>query len=153
MSVKIPLSFRTRLSKDGLLSIRLLAKVSFQSRDEYLLPLTAIIDTGAPVSMIPFNVWGQCVVTRGKQLSIPSITERPECDILVTQGTITLALVDDEGNYLLKDLTIPADLCHTSELPIILGMHGFLSQGDLRMKYSTEEAWLEFPDSFLGEQA
>jgi hypothetical protein len=143
MSSKIPLYFLAEQSADGIPSIRLMAWVSFKSIEGHLYPMKAIIDTGAPVSLIPFRVWGRSMVTMGKPAAIPSISERPECDLKVTHGRITISLLDDNWNEIVKDWTIQADLCHTSEMPIILGMHGFLSQGCLMMNYPANEAWLE----------
>ncbi len=143
MSSKVPLHFLIEQSTDDIPSIRLMAWVSFKSIEGYLYPMKAIIDTGAPVSLIPFKVWGRAMVTMGKPATIPSISDRPECDLEVTHGQITISLLDDNWNEIVTDWTIQADLCHTSEMPIILGMHDFLSQGRLMMDYPANEAWLE----------
>jgi hypothetical protein len=106
--------------------------------------MKAIIDTGSPVSLIPFKVWGQAVVTMGKPATIPSISDRPECDFEVIHGEITISLLDDNWDEIVTNWTIQADLCHTSEMPLILGMYDFLSQGRLVMDYPANEAWLKF---------
>ncbi len=80
MSSKIPLHFLVEQSTDDIPSIRLMAWVSFKSIEGYLYPMKAIIDTGAPVSLVPFKVWGRAMVTLGQPATIPSISDRPECD-------------------------------------------------------------------------
>ena len=83
------------------------------------------------------------MVTMGKLATIPSISGRPECDLEATHGQITISLLDDNWNEIVTDWTIQADLCHTSEMPIILGMHDFLNRGCLMMDYPANSAWLE----------
>ena len=128
MSFKIPLHFRTRVSSDGIPSIRLMAWVSLKSIDKNLAPMKVIIDTGSPISMIPFKIWGQALVTMGKSDVMRGVADRPECDLEVIHGEITLSLLDNYGKIVVKDLTIPAFLGKTSEVPFILGMHDFLSK-------------------------
>lgn len=105
--------------------------------------MSAIIDTGAPTSLIPFRVWGQSLVTLGESEVIASVSDRPECDLHVIRGQITLALLDEEGNRLIENWTIRADLCHTSEMPLLLGMKDFLEECRLVMDYPANKAWLE----------
>ena len=104
--------------------------------------MIAIADIGAPVSLFPFKAWGRSLVTLGESSTVPSISGRPECDLKVFQGEITFSILDEQGKEIIKDMTIEADLCHTSELPILLGMHDFLSFGRFVMDYPTGEAWL-----------
>ena len=70
----------------------------------------------------------------------------PTRQLDVFHGEITFSVLDEEGKEIIKDLTIEADLCHTSELPILLGMHHFLSLGRLVMDYPTGEAWLQLQE-------
>lgn len=143
MSSKIPLYFHSEESADGKLSIRLYAWIALKSLDGYTAPMIAIADIGAPVSLFPFKAWGRSLVTLGESSTVSSISGRPECDLEVFQGEITFSILDEQGKEIIKDMTIEADLCHTSELPILLGMHDFLSLGRFVMDYPTGEAWLE----------
>ena len=97
MSSKVPLYFQTKPSPTGPPSIRLFAWVAFKSGENYLEAEPVIIDTGAPVSLIPFRIWGQCSVMLGKRATIYSVTDQPECDLGVTVGEITFSLVDEDG--------------------------------------------------------
>lgn len=149
MSIRIPLHFLTHSSASNIPSTPLLAWVSLKTLEDELPPMEAIVDIGSPVSLIPFRIWGQAQVTMGERSSISFFSDRPECELGVTHGEVTISLFDEDGNRLIKDFTLPTDLCDTSEMPFILGMYGFLSLGGLFMKEGTGEAWLEFPDSVL----
>ena len=142
-SSKIPLYLRSYVNAEGITVTRVVAYVGFLKRDGDQLKVRAIIDTGAPVSLIPFNVWSWCPVELGKQGFIKSVSGREECDLEVYQGEITIALFDEAGNMLLSDLTIKVDLCATSEMPTLLGVHDFLSCGCLHVDYAQGEAWFE----------
>ena len=146
MSIKIPLYFLTIPSQNAPPSIRLFAWVAFKSDRRYLKRQRVIIDTGTSVSLIPFKIWGQCIVTRGERGVIYSLVDQPDCEVEVTHGQITFSLVDEEENVLVKDITIETDLCDTSEMPPILGWHDFLSKGTLFANYRSGEAWLEWPE-------
>lgn len=78
MSSKVPLYFQTKLSSVGPPSIRLLAWAAFKSDQNYLEAEPVIIDTGAPVSLIPFNIWGQCSVKLGERATIYSVVDQAE---------------------------------------------------------------------------
>ena len=147
MSSKVPLYFETGYDPHGTPFIRLVVWVAFKSRGKYLEAEKIIIDTGAPISLIPFNIWAQCDVTLGNRGVIGSIANRPECDVAVTYGRITFSLMDEDENEIVKDITIHADLSDTSEMPALLGWQDFLAKGTLFTNYASGEAWLEWPDS------
>ncbi len=142
-SSKIPLYLKSRPNSDGITITRVVAYVGFLKMNGQYLKVRAIIDTGAPVSLIPFNVWSWCPVELGKKRIIQSVTDREECNFEVYQGEITIALFDEAGSMILSDLTIEVDLCATSEMPTLLGVHDFLSRGCLHVDYAGGEAWFE----------
>ena len=142
-SSKIPLYLTSRPNSEGMIVTRVIAYVGFWTGNEYDMSDIAIIDTGAPVSLIPFSVWSWCPVELGKKRVIQSVTDREECDFEVYQGEITIALFDEAGSMILSDLTIEVDLCATSEMPTLLGVHDFLSRGCLHVDYVGDEAWFE----------
>ncbi len=147
MSFRIGLSFVTLPPRSdemfAVSTMRLFARVRFKTWKGYTRGFRAIVDTGAPVSLIPFKVWGQCAVTLLGERTVPTISERPECDLRASVGRVTLRLFDDVAES--PDLPLYADLCHTSEMPLILGFKDFLEQGVLHCDYPGQEAWFEQP--------
>jgi hypothetical protein len=123
--------------------IRVVAHVGLLKNYGELLKLRAIVDIGAPVSLIPFSVWSWCPVELGKQSFVQLVSGREECDLEVYDGEVTIALFDEAGKMLLSDLTIEVDLCATSGIPTLLGVHDFLEHGCLHVDYRKGEAWFE----------
>lgn len=152
MSTRIPLYFLTIPSPDAPPTIRVFAWASFKSDGRYLEPRRVILDIGTSVSLIPFKIWGQCVVTREKRGTIYSLVDKAECEVGVTYGKITFSLLDEEDNLLVKDITIHADLCDTSQMPPLLGWHDFLEKTTFFTNYRTGEAWLEWPDESTSDE-
>ena len=56
-SSKIPLYLTSQPKSDGIIVTRVVAYVGFLKINGEYLKVRAIIDTGAPVSLIPFSVW------------------------------------------------------------------------------------------------
>ena len=142
-SSKIPLIVRSDTNDEGMKIIRVVAHVGLLKNDGELLNLRAIVDIGAPVSLIPFSVWSWCPVELGKQRFVQLVSGRQECDLEVYEGEVTITFFDKAGNMLLSDLTIEVDLCATSGMPTLLGVHDFLEHGCLHVDYRTEEGWFE----------
>lgn len=147
MSSSVDLYFLTELaeidqSAHSVPVIRLFAWVSFATLDGFTPAYRAIIDTGSPVSIVPFNIWGGCAVELFGPDRILSFSGAPECEIPVQAGEITL-IIFDARNQRTDELTIRADLCDTSEVPLILGMHDVLARGILHADYPRNQAWLE----------
>jgi hypothetical protein len=142
-SSKIPLYVKSHTNNEGMTVTRVVAYVGLLKNDGELLKVRAIVDIGAPVSLIPFSVWSWCPVELGKQRFVQLVSGRKECDLEVYEGKVTIALFDEAGNMLLSGLTIEVDLCATSGMPTLLGVHDFLERGCLHVDYRKGEAWVE----------
>lgn len=143
-SSRIPLYIKkSRPNPEDITVIRVVAYVGFLVDGHYETRDTAVVDIGAPISLIPFNVWSWCPVELGKQRFVQLVSGREECDLEVYDGEVTIALFDEAGKMLLSDLTIEVDLCATSGIPTLLGVHDFLEHGCLHVDYRTGEAWFE----------
>ncbi|HFD39511.1 MAG TPA: hypothetical protein ENJ31_06645 [Anaerolineae bacterium] len=115
--------------------------MTFKTWDGYTYDYPAIIDTGAPVSIIPFRIWGQCAIKQLGQDTIRGLVDRDECDLEVTAAQVTCALTD--GASITDDIRIRADLAPTSEMPLILGFKDLLERAELCCNYQSGVAYLE----------
>lgn len=146
MSTRVDLLFETKRSQlrqnYAVPIIRLRGWVQFQTLDGFTRSYRVLIDTGSPISVIPFRIWAGCKVNLFGPDTIGGLLDKPECEIPAQAGEVSLILHDTNGHQ--TDLfTIRADLCDTSEVPLILGMHDVLARGKLYADYPNNEAWLE----------
>ena len=123
-------------------SIRLMAYVKFATLGGLTEFYPAMVDTGSPISVVPFKIWARCSVKLFGPDRLASFSGNPDCEIAVQAGEIRL-VVQDRSGARTNELTIRADLCDTSEVPLILGMHDVLARGTLYADYPNNEAWLE----------
>ena len=146
MSSRVNLFFLPRPSDPELAYaapfIRLMAYVRFATLDGFTDIYRAIVDTGSPVSVVPFRIWARCSVNLFGPDRLASFSGKSECEIPVQAGEVNLVIQDEYGNQTDK-LTVRADLCDTSEVPLILGMHDVLTRGVLHSDYLGDKAWLE----------
>ena len=145
MSTKIRLAIWQRPDPDNpLLQItRILCLTAFGSGvTGFTVPEHAIIDTGAPTSLIPKDLWEQCPVLKLGESSIHGIVDRPECSLPIIEGVIGCVLLDEAGHQS-PELTIYAHLALTNDVPLLLGFGGLLDQADMRLAIGSREAYLE----------
>ncbi|MDI6795073.1 MAG: hypothetical protein QME81_19765, partial [bacterium] len=125
MSTKISLWFHSFLDTDLLQKgvrveiIRLLAKAEFKAKDGWTDPYIAIVDTGAPLSLIPQSIWEGCEVEILAEHSLKGVVPRKECVLPVSVGEVSLRIVDEEN--MSRELVVKAYLSRTDRVPLILG--------------------------------
>jgi hypothetical protein len=124
--------------------VRLRCGVQFESTDGTFTKLyRAIVDTGAPVSVIPRRLWTPLSVN----ITVPSttlggISKRPECRVPARFGTVRGRLADTSGTT--SDvLEFPAYLAETDEVPLLVGFAGLLAQFRVCFDHRTQEAWAD----------
>ncbi len=105
-------------------------------------PYPAIIDTGAPSSIIPRSLWSQTPVRRFKTFPLQGLIAHKECTVSVTAGVISAVLQDAHGRQLKR--TFRAYLAEHDGVPLILGMQDLLDKGKLFTDLHSQIAWLEF---------
>ncbi|MBC8229349.1 hypothetical protein H8E77_07380 [bacterium] len=144
MSTKISLYFIERIMPDyadlDISAIRLCCDVAFRTASGITAPYRAIIDTGAPLSLLPLYVWKQCKVKKIRDSAIRGVVPRPECILPVTLADITCMLVD--GRNKTSELPIKAQLAHTDEVPLVIGFRDLLDNVELYIDYKREAAYL-----------
>ena len=120
--------------------IRIFGKIKFQNLG---LPEDTLIDTGAHISLIPFQLWKDLDVRIIAQHHMGGVV--PEKNIPVNVGYIKAKIVDEEGNST-DEIKFLSYLALTNKVPLILGMRDFLERFDLHILFSEDKAYLEKKD-------
>ncbi|MBL7183170.1 MAG: hypothetical protein ISS50_01840 [Anaerolineae bacterium] len=145
MSIRLVLRVDEHPDPDDptLVITRLLVWVSFLTVDGELTdPELAIVDTGAPLSLIPQDIWQGCRYLRMRDDVIRSVVPKPDCELAVIDGVVACILRDDAGQ-MSELLTIRAHLAHSENVPLLLGFSGLLDRADVHFSVKSHEAYLE----------
>jgi len=145
MSIRLALRIDEHSDPDDptLVITRLLAWVSFLTVDGELTdPELAIVDTGAPLSLIPQDIWQGCRYLRMRDDVIRGVVPKPGCELPAIDGVVACVLQDDAGQVS-EPLTIRAHLAHTDDIPLLLGFSGLLDRAGVCFSVNTSEAYLE----------
>lgn len=121
--------------------IRLFVDVQFKTRDGWTEPYSAILDTGAHAALIPFKVWGECLVNFTAEHVVRGVVPKEECSLPILIGDISCVLVDRERQT--EELKISAYLALTDDVPLLIGFWDLLERFKLCMDYRSKEAYLE----------
>lgn len=120
---------------------RLICEIKFKTKDGWSVSYSAILDTGAPISVIPFQIWTDSEAELITDHRIRGIIPKEECVLPVLVGRINYVLVDRES--ISKEKRLLAYLALTNEIPLILGFKDLLSEFEIYSNYFNKEAWLE----------
>ena len=149
MSVKIRISRErdeeiNELVPDFGDSIRLRTWVKFRRRDNnWSKTASAIIDTGAPISVLPYDLWRSLKIKiLATGYSMRGIIPREECKLPVDMGEIYCILLDEKGNRI-KETKIYAFLAFSDIIPIVLGFKFLLERFKICFDCEEGNAWLE----------
>lgn len=148
MSTKINLQIHRQPDIDlidyGVIDIRVWCDILFgtygKTKEK---PLVAVIDTGAPVSLIPQFVWGKFspkIIQEEAYLS--GIIPGPSHMMKTKIGIILAELLDKEGNHC--PISFPAHLAPINRVPIIIGMQDVLQKAVVHIDIKGNSNWLEF---------
>ena len=146
MSTRLTLTVKrlpdVELLNEGFRLVRLFCDVRFQYPEGLSDPYAAIIDTGAPLSMVPRSMWERAHVRRLKPLRLQGLVARKECAVAVTAGILSAVFQDAEGHQVKH--AFRAYLAERDEVPLILGMQDVLEEGRLLVDLKGGIAWFEF---------
>ena len=146
MSTRIGLTFHrlpdVEFLHRGIAHIRLLCNVQFETptKDVFIQP--AIIDTGAPLCLIPSDLWEQVRTQQFETTRIGGLLARKECAIPARVGILAMTLLDPQGHR--QRLTVRAFLAQTTHVPLILGFQDCLEKATVHLSFPRNEAWFEF---------
>lgn len=146
MSIKIPLGIAkspdVELIDYNIIPLRIICKVKFEEKRNISPPIAAIIDTGAPLSVIPKWIWESVPHKILGPSHISGIVKGEIYRIESQIGIITVIPIDIKG----KDyqITLKADFSSTNDVPLILGIDGFLDKSKMYLDIHGENSWIEF---------
>lgn len=144
MSTKINLYFREftfpQYEDLGIKAVRLFSDVIFKGKEEFTEPYPAIMDTGAPISLVPVQIWKECEVQMIRDSEIRGVVPRRECFLPVTLAEIIFLLVDQKNQS--RELKIKTHLAYTDEVPLIIGLKDLLDSIRLHMDCKNKVAYL-----------
>ncbi len=102
----------------------------------------AIVDTGAPISVIPIAFWRESVVNILAEHEIYGINPREECSVPMLVGYIKCMLVDENGNKT-SEFEILSYFSLTNKIPLIIGFKGLLSNFNICLNQRNNVAFME----------
>jgi len=123
----------------GIEFIRLRASVQFKTAEGWSDIYDAIVDTGAPISLIPTFIW--------EKLERVELTDHHAGGlgggrIPVKVARVICKVVDNAGNQT-EEMEIHAYLAKRDRVPLILGFKDLLAQLTNHFDYRVREAWVK----------
>lgn len=148
MSTKINLLIHRQPDIDlieyGVIDTRILCYILFhpdsQAKEE---PTVGIIDTGAPMSLIPRFIWTKLspkIIQEESYLS--GVIPGPSHMMMTKIGIISAKLLGKAGNH--YPVSFPAHLAPINRVPIIIGMQSILEKAMIHIDVNGNNNWLEF---------
>jgi len=143
MSTRIALTISQTADPDDPLHIvvRVLCQVAFRTTAGYTTARFAIVDTGAPTSVIPHCIWSQCPVLKLGDRVMEGVIAKPECGLPVIEGVIACVLCDDTN--VSEDLVMRAYLAPDNSVPLLRGFGGLLDRAIVHLSVADREGHLE----------
>lgn len=106
-------------------------------------PMQAIIDTGAPMSVVPHFIWNRCdtrIIQEEAYLS--GIIPGPSHMMKTKIGMLSAELLDKVGNH--YPISFCAHLAPLNKIPIIIGIQDILGKAVIHIDIRRGNSWLEF---------
>ena len=120
---------------------RLAVQVCFKKPHAWTQPYEAIIDTGAPVSIIPPAIWQEIEKEILGEHKIQGIVPKKDSYLSVKIANVSCVLMDDKN--MTDRLKIKAYLSLEEKVPLILGFENILSKAKLYLNPEIEEGSIE----------
>jgi hypothetical protein len=104
--------------------------------------INAIVDTGAPFSVIPLDIWTDLETTILTEQEIRGINPRKECTLPALIGKTKCILLDEEGNQS-KELEVLCYFALSNLVPLIVGFRDILEKFKVYFDYKDNTAFAE----------
>jgi len=150
MSIKINLEFQTKIDLEFLTNginlrlIRLLGNVHLKSHQNWSTEEKVIIDTGNPISIIPFSIWQNVErnILISSKTKLYGLSSTVEAALSGQLAEVTIVFKDEK--YISTPLKIKATLLDSDNAPFIIGYEDILTRTKLVSDYQNSSAYLEF---------
>lgn len=150
MSIKINLEFQTKIDLEFLTNginlrlIRLLGNVHLKSHQNWSTEEKVIIDTGNPISIIPFSIWQNVErnILISSKTKLYGLSSTDEAALSGQLAEVTIVFKDEKN--ISTPLKIKATLLDSDNAPFIIGYEGILTRTKLVSDYQNSSAYLEF---------
>lgn len=120
---------------------RITVQVLFKKPYGWTSPYEAIIDTGAPVSIIPPAIWAESEKEILGETKIQGIVNRKDSYLSVKVANISCVMMDERN--ITKTLKIKAYLALEEKAPLVLGFENILSKAKLYLNPENSEGYIE----------
>lgn len=125
-----------------IMATRIIAKLGFWKNGSCpSIDSVAIVDTGAPLSLIPASMWRDIDRQILGSVMAGGVAEKPECKFPADLAIVHLALSD--GRASLGPFRVHALLAHNDKVPALLGFADVLEHLRITIDLSRDLALLE----------
>lgn len=122
--------------------IRLFGRVQFKVKENWSESYNAIVDTGAPFSLLPLEIWQEAEVEILTNTVVRGLVPKKQCVLPVKVGKTTIRLIDEE-EHVSNPLMVKAYLAPHNRVPLIIGFQDFLSKMRILFSYQERIAYAE----------
>jgi len=127
--------------------IRLICYLRFATSEGWSRVERAIVDTGAPVAMIPWSIWNRIAVrplsTRVMEIHGISANDQEQSFVPARLAEVTCVLLDQ--TCVSPPLSLRAYLMPDDATPLVLGFEDLLTSYELLCNYVRNETFLRLP--------
>ena len=142
LEIQRTLDLEAGRSKRRLFLYRLLVRIRFRQPSGWSDYHLAIVDTGAPYSLIPSSLWPTLRVNPLCELPVRGLVPGRHAELHATLAKVSGQLLD--ASHRSRPLALWAMLAGTDQVPLILGWAGCLDRAKLVLDPRHRLAWLEF---------
>lgn len=120
---------------------RITIQVSFKKPRDWTQPYEAIIDTGAPVSILPPAIWQEIEKEILGEYKIQGIVPKKDSYLPVKIANVFCVLMDEKN--VTDTLKIKAYLALEEKAPLVLGFENIISRANLYINSKNSEGYIE----------